>query len=179
MRKSHLWVAGVAALAAAAAFAQSDRIAPQLTAQAATSPLLQGCTDVPEAVALADTLRLRGIAIDRALADLDRRKQELAAAELRIKTRLEALKSAKAALGDARGAQRAGTVEGIDRLIAVYDAMKPAEAETILTALPPDFAAEILARVQPEAGARIIAQLDPGQAAVLTAHMGSRRLAGD
>lgn len=96
MRKTHLWAAGLAALTAAAAFAQSDWIAPQLTAQAATSPLLQGCTDVPEAVALADTLRLRGIAVDRALADLDRRKQELAAAELRIKTRLEALKSAKA-----------------------------------------------------------------------------------
>ena len=79
----------------------------------------------------------------------------------------------------AHSGQDAGRTEGIERLIAVYDAMKPAEAATIIAALPPDFAAEILTRVQPDAGARIIAQIDPGQAAVLTAHMGARRLTGD
>lgn len=179
MRKA-LIVAGAAAFVAlAAAATRSDVIAAQLRAEAAPSPLLQGCTDVPEAVALADTLRQRGIAVDRALADLDRRKQELAAAEQRIKTRLDALKSAKAALGTARGNQAAGTAQGIDHLIAVYDAMKPVDAATILAALPPDFAAEILARVQPETGARIIASIEPGQAAILTARMGSRRLSGD
>ena len=83
-----------------------------------------------------------------------------------------------AAASSASG-QDAGRSEGIERLIAVYDAMKPAEAATIIAALPPDFAAEILTRVQPDAGARIIAQIDPGQAAVLTAHMGARRLTGD
>lgn len=179
MRRRITIGAVIAAALLGAAVGRADLIAPSLRAEASSEPLLGGCTDIPEAVALADTLRLRGIAIDRALADLDRRKQEIAAAEQRIKSRLDALKAAKAALGDARGAQAAGTVAGIDRLIAVYDAMKPTEAATILAALPPDFAAEILARVQPEASARIIASIDPGQAAVLTAHMGSRRLTGD
>ena len=49
-------------------------------AEAAPAELLDGCTDIPEAVALAETLQLRGIAVDRALADLERRKGEIAAA---------------------------------------------------------------------------------------------------
>ncbi|HHY01841.1 MAG TPA: hypothetical protein GX686_03100 [Paracoccus sp.] len=148
-------------------------------AQAAPGALLGGCTDVPEAVALAETLRLRGIAVDRVLADLDRRKDDLATVEQQLIRRLTALKQAKASVGDARAARDSGTAAGIERLIAVYDAMKPADAAMILTALPPDFAAEILARVQPDAGARIIARIEPGHAAVLTAHMGSRRLSGN
>ena len=174
-----LWMGGAIALAAGLAIAQGDRLARALTAEAASAPLLDGCTDVPEAVALAETLRLRGIAVDRALADLDRRKAEIAAAEAQITARLLALKKAKAALGETKAGQDAGRSGGIERLIAVYDAMKPAEAATILAALPPDFAAEILTRVQPETGARIIAQIEPGQAAVLTAHMGARRPTGD
>lgn len=179
MHRRTLAVGTVAVLAVGAGLAQADRLAVQLSAEAAPTALLDGCGDVPEAVALAETLRLRGIAVDRALEDLDRRKAEIAAAELRLKSRLDSLKAAKAALSDARGRQSAGTAAGIDRLIAVYDAMKPAEAATIIAALPPDFAAEILTRVQPDAGARIIAQIDPGQAAVLTAHMGARRLTGE
>lgn len=179
MRRPLMWAGALALAAAGVAASRGDVIAAQLRAEAGQTPLLQGCTDVPEAVALADTLRQRGIAVDRALADLDRRKQELAVAEQRIKTRLDALKSAKAALGDAKGAQAAGTAQGIEHLIAVYDAMKPVDAATIISALPPDFAAEILARVQPENSARIIASIEPGQAAVLTARMGSRRLGGD
>ena len=173
------WTGGAIALVAALAIAQGDRLARLLTAEAASTGLLDGCTDVPEAVALAETLRLRGIAVDRALADLARRKEEIAAAEAQIVARLLSLKKAKAALAETRAGQDAGRSEGIERLIAVYDAMKPAEAATIIAALPPDFAAEILTRVQPDAGARIIAQIDPGQAAVLTAHMGARRLTGD
>jgi flagellar motility protein MotE (MotC chaperone) len=173
------WMGGAIALVAGLAIAQGDRLARALSAEAAVTPLLDGCTDVPEAVALAETLRLRGIAVERALADLERRKRELAATEAQITTRLAALKKAKAALGETREDRNEGRTEGIERLIAVYDAMKPAEAATIIAALPPDFAAEILTRVQPDAGARIIARIDPGHAAILTAHMGARRLIGD
>ena len=85
------------------------------------------------------------------------------------------------ALRDSGGADRASmhqaVSDDIDRLIAVYDQMKPAEAAAILTNLPPDFAAEILMRVEPETGARIIAAVDPGQAAILTTHMSARNVA--
>lgn len=152
-----------------------DLIAPQ-AAFASSSALLDGCGDVPEAVELAETLRLRGIAIDRALADLAHRKDELAAAESRVRERLVQLREARKALAEGKDAQRAGTDRTIARLVAVYNAMKPADAAHVLAALPPDFAADILSRVEPDAGARIMAAVDPGQAAILTAHMGARRL---
>ena len=179
MSRRALMMVGSVAVAAGIGLAQADRIAAQWMAVAAPAALLDGCTDVPEAVALAETLRLRGIAVDRALADLDRKKQDIAAAEQALKTRLQALKAAKSALGDARTQRTDATTAGIDRLIAVYDAMKPAEAATILAALPPEFAAEILTRIQPDTGARIIAAIEPGQAAILTTYMGARRLTGD
>ena len=62
----------------------------------------------------------------------------------------------------------------IEKLVALYDQMKPAEAAAVLTNLPADFAAEILLRVRPETGARIIAAVEPRQAALLTAQMGAR-----
>ena len=106
------WMGGAVALVAGLAIAQGDRLARSLSAEAASTALLDGCTDVPEAVALAETLRLRGIAVDRALADLDRRKRELAAAEAQITARLTALKKAKAALGDARAGQDVAAARG-------------------------------------------------------------------
>lgn len=178
MRNRLFWTC-ITFLAVGMTAAAGGWIARAPMALAAPGALLGGCTDVPEAVALAETLRLRGIAVDRVLADLDRRKDDLAAAEQQLIRRLTALKQAKASVGDARTAHDSGTAAGIERLIAVYDAMKPADAAMILAALPPDFAAEILARVQPDAGARIIARIEPAHAAVLTAHMGSRRLSGN
>ena len=59
------WMAGAIALVAGLVIAQGDRLARLLTAEAAPAELLDGCTDIPEAVALAETLRLRGIAVDR------------------------------------------------------------------------------------------------------------------
>lgn len=147
----------------------------RMLAFAATPALMEGCGDVPEAVALAETLRLRGIAVDRGIEVLDQRRAEIAAAEERLTARLTELRAAKQALDDTRTARTTNADEGIARLIAVYDVMKPAEAAEVLGALPPDFGAEILARVQPEIGARIIAALEPSQAAILTARMGAPR----
>lgn len=162
------------ALPAGAMIWKGQDFAAVFQAVAGPTDLLQGCTDVPEAVALAEELRDRALRIERYMAALDQRKADLATAEATLRQRLGELKASK---GNAR-ATRNGSSEAvrsdIDRLIAVYDQMKPAEAAAILTNLPADFAAEILMRVQPEAGARIIAAVEPRQAALLTAQMGAR-----
>ena len=143
-------------------------------AVAAPADLLDGCGDVPEAVALAEELRDRALRIERYMASLDTRKAEIAQAETSLREHLAAMRALKGrAAADRDGATQAVRTD-IDRLIALYDQMKPAEAAAILTNLPADFAAEILMRVQPEAGARIIAAVDPRQAALLTAQMGAR-----
>lgn len=143
-------------------------------AVAAQDDLLQGCTDVPEAVTLATELRDRALRIERYMVALDQRKAELASAEATLRERLAELRAQKDD-SRARTDTSSGAVRNdIDRLIAVYDQMKPAEAAAVLANLPADFAAEILMRVQPETGAKIIAAVEPRQAALLTAQMGAR-----
>lgn len=153
---------------------KSQDLSGMFAAFAQPSGLLQGCGDVPEAVALAEELRDRALRIERYMESIDHKKAELAEAEATLRTRLAELKSQK---GGARSRQDQGSAavrNDIDRLVAVYNQMKPVEAAAVLTNLPADFAAEILMRVEPENGARIIAAVEPRQAALLTAQMGAR-----
>lgn len=148
---------------------------PRLFAAFADPPgLMQGCTDVPEAVALAETLRDRALRIERYMETIDEKKAELAQAEETLRVRLTELRAQKGGVQSRRVTQTDAVRSDIERLVAVYDQMKPAEAAAILINLPPEFAAEILMRVQPENGARIIASVEPRQAALLTAQMGAR-----
>ncbi|ATQ55131.1 MotE family protein [Paracoccus yeei] len=144
----------------------------RLRANAEPAELMAGCTDVPEAVALADTLRQRGLRIERYMQDIDRQKAELAVAQKQLTDRLIELRKQ---ISDHDSGVRQAQTDDISRLIAVYDQMKPEQAAVVLSNLPPDFAAQILVRVQPETGARIMAAVEPGQAAVLTSYMGSVR----
>lgn len=146
-------------------------------AAGAEGGLLAGCTDIPEAVDLAALLDLRAQRLERFKAELARQRADIAVAEGTLTLKLRQLKALRDAEGAGRGAMRQAVSDDIDRLVAVYDQMKPAEAAAILSNLPPDFAAEILMRVEPGTGARIIAAVDPGQAAILTTHMGARRVA--
>ncbi|SES72209.1 MotE family protein [Paracoccus homiensis] len=136
--------------------------------------LMQGCGDVPEAVALAEELRDRALRIERYLESVEARKAELAAAQTSLTRKLVELRAEKTGIQSHRSGNSAAVRDDIQRLIAVYDQMKPAEAAAIISNLPPDFAAEILIRLQPENGARIIASVEPQQAALLTAEMGAR-----
>lgn len=145
-------------------------------AAAAEGGLLAGCSDIPEAVALAELLELRALRMERFKAELQRQRADIAIAEGTLTSKLRQLKALRDAGGAGRATMRQAVSDDIDRMIAVYDQMKPREAAAILSNLPPDFAAEILMRVEPETGARIIAAVDPGQAAILTTHMGARRV---
>lgn len=143
-------------------------------ALAGPAELLQGCTDVPEAVALADTLKERALRIERYREELDRKKAEIAEAQAQLTTTLADLKAAQDKSRSKVSTASAQVNDDVQRMIAVYDEMKPAQAGQILASLPPDFAAEILMRVQPETGAKIMASVEPGQAALFTSYMGAR-----
>lgn len=175
MRKSVLPVLALAfSVPALAVLWQSQDLGRVFAAFAAPSDLLQGCGDVPEAVALAEELRDRALRIERYMESIDQRKADLADAESALRKRLAELKSQKGGIQSRRSAASDAVRSDIERLVAVYDQMKPAEAAAVLTNLPADFAAEILMRVRPETGARIIASVEPRQAALLTAEMGAR-----
>lgn len=177
MRKILLPLIGVVlALPAAYAAVQRHDIAASLFAFAEPAPLMEGCADVPEAVALAEVLRDRALRIERYQADLARQKAELADARAQIEDKLIQLQALKTDLRSRDTGRGQAVQQDIDRLVAVYDQMKPAEAAAVLSNLPTEFAAEILMRVQPESGARIIASVEPRQAALLTARMGARSI---
>lgn len=175
MRKALLPILGlVFALPLGVTLVQSSSQAASLVAFAGPPELLQGCGDVPEAVALAEELRDRGLRIERYLAALDSRKQELEAAEARLQARLVELKAMKARVQAGEADRSTALQSDIDRMVALFDRMKPTEAAAVLTNLPAEFAAELLMRVEPEAGARVMAAIDPNKAAILTTHMGAR-----
>ncbi|WP_017999316.1 hypothetical protein [Paracoccus sp. N5] len=169
------FLGGVMVLAAAGQAVMLMDGFSRLTAHAEPSELMSGCTDVPEAVALADTLRERSLRIDRYMQDMQRRKDEIATAEKQLTEKLVELRKLKQQIGSNEQGYAQAQNDDIARLIAVYDQMKPEQAAMVLSNLPPDFAAQILARVQPETGARIMASVEPGQAAVLTSYMGAIR----
>lgn len=56
----------------------------RLVANAEPSELMAGCTDVPEAVALAEVLKDRTLRVDRYMQELDRKKAEIAFAEKQL-----------------------------------------------------------------------------------------------
>ena len=175
MRRSALPMIGlILALPAAAYGLRHADLGASLFAVAEAPAMLEGCGDVPEAVALAGELNIRALRIERYMEELENRKREIAEAEITLKNRLAELKSVRDGMRSQRTTDKTAVQSDIDRLVAVYDQMKPAEAAAVIGNLPPDFAAEILMRVQPEAGARIIAAVAPEQAAMLTTHMGAR-----
>ncbi|MTH65845.1 MotE family protein [Paracoccus shanxieyensis] len=179
MRKHVLSVlGGVMVLAAATQAVMFLDGRDRMRAHAEPGALLSGCTDVPEAVALADTLRQRGLRIERYMQDIDRRKSELAVAEKQLTDKLIELRKLRQQIRDHDTGSSRAQNDDIARIIALYDQMKPEQAAMVLSNLPPDFAAQILARVQPETGARIMASVDPGQAALLTSYMGAVRARG-
>ncbi|MDO5704158.1 MAG: hypothetical protein Q4G49_03675 [Paracoccus sp. (in: a-proteobacteria)] len=141
---------------------------------AAPATLMEGCMDVPEAVAMASELRDRALRIETYTQALEAKKAELAVAEQTLRARLSELRAVQNSTQNRRTQASSAVQEDINRLVAVYDVMKPTDAAQVLTSLPPDFAAEILMRLTPENGARIIAAVEPRQAAILTTHMGAR-----
>lgn len=155
---------------------QSQNVPKTLWAFAEPPTLMEGCTDVPEAVALAGELRDRALRIEDYMTTIAAKKAELAEAEASLKTKLSQLTIVRDEIRARNSSHKDAVQSDIDQLVAVYDQMKPAEAAEVLTNLPADFAAEILMRVQPEIGARIIASVEPRQAALLTAQMGARSI---
>lgn len=143
-------------------------------AHADGSDLLRGCTDVPEAVVLADELRIRALRIERYSQELERKKAEIRDAETSLQSTLTEIAQARNSKGRKTSSASKEVSDDVLRLVALYDQMKPEQAAGVLSNLPPDFAAEILMRVQPENGARIIASIDPNHAAILTSFMGAR-----
>ncbi len=119
------------------------------------------CTADPGTMALLAELRAREKRVNEQEGLLADRAQALRLAEKKIDERLAALVEAETELARTVSIADEAAADDVDRLIALYENMKPKEAAPLFEEMAPDFAAGFLAKMRPEAAAGILAGLDP------------------
>ncbi|MBD3785941.1 MAG: hypothetical protein IE922_03100 [Sphingomonadales bacterium] len=121
----------------------------------------QACAAEPGAMALLSELQAR----EKRIADqedlLADRAQALRLAEKKIDERLAALVSAEQDLARTVSIADQAAEDDVQRLVTLYENMKPKEAAALFEEMAPDFAAGFLAKMRPESAAGVLAGLDP------------------
>ena len=111
-------------------------------------------------------------------AELSGREADVKAKEAAVADRMAALGLADAAITKRLGELQAAEDElkktlaiadgaaekDITRLIAVYEAMRPADAAALFQTMAPEFAAGFLGRMRPDAAAAVLAGMKPDKA---------------
>lgn len=110
--------------------------------------------EMPSAVSAALSLREDRVAAQEAA--LKDRMAALSLAEAAIAQRLEEMKTVEADLKATLALADGAAEEDIQKLTAVYQAMKPKDAAALFETMSPDFAAGFLGRMPPEAAAAIL-----------------------
>jgi flagellar motility protein MotE (MotC chaperone) len=99
--------------------------------------------------------------LDEREASIDARMKTLTQADREIALRLAELQEAEDALSRTLQFADQAAERDIDKLVAVYETMKPKDAAALFEEMEPNFAAGFLARMQPEAAAGVMAGLNP------------------
>jgi flagellar motility protein MotE (MotC chaperone) len=130
------------------ALARSD----DAPAELAAAP--EGCAPTPLALSEALTLReTRVVAQEAALQD---RLAAMALADEAITRRMTEMQALEEQLRATVALADGAAEADVERLTAVYQAMKPKDAAALFEAMAPEFAAGFLARMQPDAAAAIL-----------------------
>jgi flagellar motility protein MotE (MotC chaperone) len=106
--------------------------------------------------ALAEALSLREDRLAAREAALNDRQAALALADAAIAERMAQLEAMEAELRETLALADGAAEADIERLTAVYQAMKPKDAAALFETMSPEFAAGFLGRMSPEAAAAIL-----------------------
>lgn len=131
------------------------------TPPAATLVTGAGCTPSPDIAEALAALQRREAELDRVARDQATRRRSLDLAQQELTEQIAALQAAEARLRETVALVDNAAERDIDRLVAVYETMKPKQAAELFQQMAPDFAAGFLARMRPEAAAQVMAGLDP------------------
>ncbi len=120
------------------------------------------CPLPPAALAAALTGREAEVgAKEVAIAD---RMAALALADAAINKRMAELQTAEADLKKTLTIADGAAEKDITRLVAVYEAMRPADAAALFQTMAPEFAAGFLGRMRPDAAAAVLSGMKPDKA---------------
>jgi len=109
-------------------------------------------------------VRERESELERRAGEIADREAELKIIERRVQERIAQLSEAKARLDETVRIAETAKSEDIDRLVRMYQAMKPKEAGEIFNAMEATFAAGFLASMRPDAAALILSNMDADKA---------------
>ena len=98
----------------------------------------------------------------------------LTAAELKLDAKLKALMALKAELQGLVGQASVQQKEEANRLVAVYEKMKPKDAAPIMAALDDRVRLPVAAQMKPQILASILANMPPAEAKKLTERLADR-----
>ncbi len=130
------------------------------------------CGDTPAALAAA--LLERESRVSERERQLEDRLHALAIAEQELEIKLQQLISAEASLEAAIADAETASSGDLERLTAVYENMKPAQASALFEEMAPAFAAGFVGRMRPDAAAAIMAGLDPTTAYAISVVLAGR-----
>lgn len=146
-------------------------------ATAATAPVLAAAPAPPRQAVTPDLLidlHRREQALAERMEALDARSQALAEAESRIRDQLAALQTAERDLAATMALADRAAETDLQRLTAVFEAMRPEQAAQVVAEMAPEFAAGLIARLRPETAAPILAGVEPRLAYGLSAILAGR-----
>ncbi len=141
--------------------AASETRAPQTVSPAETEGLLAA-------------IRVREAQLSEQEARLDARQQELRVAEAKLAEQLAAFETAQSQLENTLALADNAAEKDIDRMTAVYEQMKAADAARIFARMDVTFASGLLVRLRPEIAAAILTGMEPDAAYAITLTIASR-----
>lgn len=106
--------------------------------------------------------------------EIQDRMKALEIADKAIEQKLAALEKAEEDLRATVALADGATEQDVDRLVSVYEQMKPKDSAALFEEMDPTFAAGFLARMRPEAAAGIMAGLSPEAAYTISVVLAGR-----
>ena len=133
----------------------------------------------PSELRVLQTLGERRGQLDAREQAMDTQIKLLTAAELKLDAKIKALTALKGELQALTTQANSQKAAEADRLVTVYEKMKPKAAAPIFAALSDDVRLPVAAKLRPQTLAAILAEMDPAEAKRLTERLAARLAQAD
>ncbi|WP_175581690.1 MotE family protein [Pseudooceanicola sp. HF7] len=132
------------------------------------------CEPDPDVAAMLEAFDAREARLAQREAQIRDRMNALAIADEEIEKKLAQLSEAEEALRQTLALADSAAENDINRLVAVYENMKPKDAAALFEQMDPEFSAGFLGRMQPAAAAAVMAGLSPDRAYTVSVILAGR-----